>query len=97
MMSDDDIVQTNLDNEALFTEAYTQMGLTVESLEKHTATYLGEERVGMLTTASANGQTLYMMQFFDYDLGGKYGVTTTFTGFSMETIQEAMDLFYKVG
>lgn len=96
MMSEENLVDTNLLNKEAFSEAYAQMGLTVESVEKVTATFLGEERVGMLTTASSNGQTIYMVQFFDYDLGGKYGVTTTFTGFSPESIEELMDLFYTI-
>lgn len=97
MMSDENIVDANILNKETLIEAYSQMGLTVDSIEKQTATFLGEDRVGMLTTASANGQTVYMMQFFDYGLGGKYGVTTTFTGLSLDSVQELMNQFYAIG
>lgn len=56
--------------------AYEQAGMQNVKLEKKTVTFLGEERVAILTTATVSDIPCCSLQIQDYSAGA-YGVTLT--------------------
>ena len=49
-------------------EAYAQAGMEVESIEKVTVNFLGQDRVALRTVSSVNGVAQYLLQVFDFHL-----------------------------
>lgn len=96
IVSEENIVDINLSKKEVIIESFAQIGVTINTIEKYHTTFLGEERIGVHLTTSVNGQDIHIIELFDFSLGGKYGVTTTFIGSSLESIQEMMDMFYKI-
>ena len=76
-------------------EAYAQAGMDVESMERVTVTFLGEEREALRTVGAVAGVPFYMVQIFDYHLG-QYSVTLTINSYMEDKTQQTLDLFYPV-
>lgn len=76
--------------------SYAQAGIAVESMDKKTVTFLGEERAALHMAATMEGIPYYTLQIFDYDLG-EYAVTLTLASYMEDRTEELLDLFYAVG
>lgn len=96
LMDEEKIIDTLLINKDLLIKTYAQSGIDVQSMEKSTASFLGETHTVSKTIASVDGVDLYIVQVLDYKLPGQYGATITFTGMSESEIENAMSGFYKV-
>ena len=69
--------------------------MDVESMERITVTFLGEERAALRTVGTAADVPFYMVQIFDYHLG-QYSVTLTVNSYLEDRTQQILDLFYPV-
>lgn len=96
LMDDNAILDGLLSQKDVLVDSYAQAGMETQSLEKATASFLGEDRLVLQTLCQANGVDIYITQVFDYQLGGKYAVTTTFSGLSQEAVDSTMALFYSL-
>ena len=76
-------------------DAYANMGIAVESMDKKTVTFLGEERCAMYTVASVEDVPYYVLQFYNYDLGA-YGVTLTVASYVEDKTESLLELYYPV-
>ncbi len=94
LMDEDAIVEALLAQKDMLEKTYTQMGMEVVSIEKDTVKFLDEDHTVMHTVCSSGGTEAHIMQVFHYNLGGKYGVTTSFSGLTSEAVENAMALFY---
>lgn len=79
-MSAEDILDATLAQSDAMIEAYTSAGIEVESMEKVTVTFLGEERPALKTVSTMQGVAYYTLQVFDFHTG-QYSVTITFASF----------------
>ena len=95
VMSDEQIIEEVLKQKDSMIEVYAQAGMDVESMEKVTINFLGQERTAMKTVSNVDGVTQYTLQVFDYHLG-QYSVTLTATSFVEDNTQWVMDQFYPV-
>lgn len=93
--SEEDVIDATLANSDLMISAYEQMGLIVDSMEKVTVTFLGEERVALRTASTWDGIPYYTLQLFDYH-AGEYSVTTTFASYLEDNTESLLDLFFPV-
>lgn len=96
LMSEEKIVDALLLNKDLLIQTYEQNGMKVKSMEKGTATFLGEEHTVCNTVANVQGIDVYLTQVLCFKLPGKFGVTVTFNGLSEADVASAMEAFYKV-
>lgn len=94
-LSDEDVVDETLKTQDQIIDAYAATGIAVESMEKVTVTFLGEERYAVKTVASIEGVPYYILQLMDYDLG-QYSVTLTLGSFMEDNTESLLDLFYPV-
>ena len=94
LLNDDQIIDSVLEQKDLLVDSYAQAGMETQSIEKDSASFLGQDRVVIRTTCRANGLDICIIQVFDYHLGGKYAVTTTFSGLSPEAVENTMAMFY---
>lgn len=74
--------------------SYAQAGITVHSVEKTAVTFLGETRYAMYTVADIQGTPYYMLQIFDYKLGGEYAIILTAASLIEDSTADLLDLFY---
>lgn len=95
-LDEEAILDATLAQSDMLIEAYTQAGIEVESIEKVTVTFLGEERLALKTVAQTQGVGYYILQLFDFHLG-QYSVTTTFSSYVEDKTESMLELFYKVG
>lgn len=96
MLSDEEILDATLEQKDMMIESYTQAGMLVESVEKCTVTFLGEERMALRTVGTTQDVPFVIVQVFDYHLG-QYSVTLTITSYIEDKSQQMLDLFYPVG
>lgn len=95
LVSEEEVVDETLKQKDAMIEAYAAMGIAVNSIEKVTVTFLGEEHVAIKTTAESQGVPCYMLQTFNYSLGA-YSVTLTLTSFLEDNTESMLELFYPV-
>lgn len=95
LMSEEDVVDEVLGQKDVIVQAYAQMGLEVQSMEKVTVNFLGEERYAVKTYGVLEGIDYYLLQIFDYDQGA-YGITLTLSSFLADNTELMLDLFYAV-
>ena len=93
LLSEEQLVDSKLDQKELLIQAYADEGTVVESMEKKQVTFLGEEHFAVYTVASMNGTPYYTLQLFRYNLGGPYYVTLTLSSFVEDKTAELLDLF----
>lgn len=94
-MDDDAIADSILAQLDMMVDAYAQSGILVESMEKVTVNFLGEERVAIFTTSTIQGMAYYILQIFEFHLG-EYSVTTTFASYIENKTSEMLELFYPI-
>ena len=95
-MSEEALIDTTLKQKDVLLETYAQAGMDVSSIEKVQVSFLGEEHYAIRTTAKVQGVDYYILQLFDFNLGGQYYVTLTMSSFEEDTTSELLDLFYPV-
>lgn len=94
--TEEQVIDATLDQSAMMIDAYAQAGITVISMEKVTVTFMGEERIAIHTEAVIQDDIPYfILQFFDFDLGG-YAVTTTLASYVEDNTDSVAALFYKL-
>ena len=94
-MSDEQILDAVLEQSDTLIETYAQAGMVVTSIEKTTATFLGEEVPAMLTLYTLEDIPCYCLQVFDYHLG-QYSCTITFTSYLEDTTAELAAMCYPI-
>ena len=94
-MTDEEIVDATLEQKDAIITAYEQAGIQVDSIEKITVNFLGEERAAIHTVCAIEGYPYYILQISDYHLG-QYGVTLTFSSYFEDNTTSMLDLFYAV-
>ena len=95
MLTDAELIDGTLEQQDMMKDAYAQAGMDVESMERITVTFLGEERAALRTVGTAADVPFYMVQIFDYHLG-QYSVTLTVNSYLEDKTQQILDLFYPV-
>lgn len=93
LLSEEQLVDSKLDQKELLIQAYADEGTVVESMEKKQVTFQGEEHFAVYTVASMDGTPYYTLQLFRYNLGGPYYVTLTLGSFVEDKTAELLDLF----
>lgn len=95
VLSEEEVVDTLLEQKDTLVQSYAQMGLEVSSMEKVQVEFLGQEHWAMKTQAMTQGVPYYTLQIMDYTVG-QYGVTLTVSSFVEDKTQQLLDLFYAV-
>ena len=96
VMDEESLIDAMLDEYSeTLVDAYANMGIAVESMDKKTVTFLGEERCAMYTVASVEDVPYYVLQFYNYDLGA-YGVTLTVASYVEDKTESLLELYYPV-
>ena len=95
-LGESEILDSILDSKDLLISSYAQAGIDVSSIEKVTVTFLGESRPAIHTSGTIQGTPYYVLQIFDYKLGGDYSVVLTMSSFVEDTTEQMLDLFYSV-
>ena len=95
MLTDAELIDGTVAQQDMMVEAYAQAGMDVESMERVTVTFLGQEREALRTVGTVAGAPFYMVQIFDYHLG-QYSVTVTINSYMEDKTQQTLDLFYPV-
>lgn len=96
LASEEQLIDATLDHKDILIDAYTQAGIEVDTMEKVSVDFLGEERFAIRTTASLSGVPYYILQIATYNLGGQYYVTLTVQSFLEDNTTALLDLFYPV-
>lgn len=94
-VTEEQVIDVTLEQSAAMMDAYAQAGILVTSMEKVKVTFLGEERFAIHTVSTVQDVPYYILQFFDFDLGG-YAVTTTLSSYVEDQTGALADLFYKL-
>ena len=95
MLTDAELIDGTLEQQDMMVEAYAQAGMDVESMERVTVTFLGQEREALRTVGAVADVPFYMVKIFDYHLG-QYSVTLTINSYMEDKTQQTLDLFYPV-
>ena len=93
LMSDEDLIQSNLEQKDALIESYAKAGIMVTSMEAVQVSFLGESRTALRTQSTYQGVAYYMLQVFDYRLG-EFGMTLTVGSFQEDHTQELLALYY---
>lgn len=96
VLDENDEIDVILEQKDAMIASYAQAGILVETMEKKTVTFLGEERVALYTASTMEEIPYYTLQIFDYDLG-EYAVTLTLASYMEDRTGELLDLFYAIG
>ena len=94
-LNEEQIIDATLGQMDAMVDAYAQAGIMVDTMEKTTVTFLGEERTALLTSATIEGIPYYTLQLFDYHLG-QYSVTLTLASYVENNTAQLLELFYAV-
>lgn len=95
MLSDEEILDYTLSEKDMMIDAYAATGMMVQTMEKKTVTFLGQERLALHTTGTVQEIPFALLQVFDYHLG-QYSVTLSVTTYLEDSTQEVLDLFYPI-
>lgn len=93
LMSDEDLIQSNLEQKDALIESYAKAGIMVTSMEAVQVSFLGESRTALRTQSTYQGVAYYMLQVFDYRLG-EFGMTLTVGSFQEDHTRELLELYY---
>ena len=96
LASEEQMIDATLEQKDSLIDAYAQAGIEVDTMEKVSVDFLGEERFAIHTTASYSGVPYYALQIATYNLGGQYYVTLTMQSFLEDNTTALLDLFYPV-
>lgn len=94
-LSEEEIIDASLDQKDMLIAAYEQAGFTVNSIEKVTVTFLGEERTALHSSMVFQDVPYFTLQFFDYHLG-EYSVVTTLASYVEDQTASLTELFYSL-
>ena len=89
-------IDTILKDKDALISSYAQAGIDVSSIEKVSVSFLGKIRYAIRTTSTIQGTGYYILQLFDYKLGGDYAVILTLSTLVEDTTADLLDLFYPV-
>lgn len=92
IFSEEQILDATLAQKDVLISSYAQAGIEVESMEKITMEFLGNERFAIETTAKVMGVDYNMVQLFDYSTGD-YGIIITIAAFGEEALDSLVALF----
>lgn len=95
MLSEEQIIDSIMEQSDLIIQSYEQAGMTVKTMEKIKVNFLGEEHFATYTEADSQGVPIFMIQLTNYHLGA-YGVTMTCTSYLENNTQAILDMFYVV-
>lgn len=93
LMSEEQLIDTTLQQKDLLVQTYAQAGIDVTSMEKTQVTFLGENHFAIHTAGSIEGTPYYILQLFRYNLGGPYYITLTLASFMEDNTTGLLDLF----
>jgi len=96
LMGEEEILDAILQSKDALISSYAQAGIDVSSIEKVSVPFLGQARFAIRTSASIQGTPYYILQLFDYKLGGDYSVILTMSTFVEDNTPDLLDLFYPV-
>lgn len=91
-MDEDAIIEEALGQLDTMKDSYAAAGMEVESMEKHTVTFAGQDRVGIKIVGSVQGTPCYMLQVIDCQKG-VYNVTVTMTTVLEDGTEELAQMF----
>lgn len=94
-MTEEEIIDTTLEQKDMMIEAFEQAGMTSVSIEKVTVTFMGETRTALHTETMMGDIPYYTLQFFDFQLGS-YAVTTTLSSYMEDNTGTLMGLFSRL-
>lgn len=94
-LNEEQIMDATLSQMDAMVDAYAQAGIMVDTMEKTTVTFLGEERTALLTSSTIEDIPYYTLQLFDYHLG-QYSVTLTLASYVENQTAQLLELFYEV-
>ena len=92
-MDNEEILDAVLEQKDMLVQSYTAAGMDVQSMEKVTITFLGEDRPALKTMAITQGVEYYILQVFDYHLG-QYSITVTFSSFMEDKTADLAAMCY---
>lgn len=95
MLSESEVIDATLEEKDSMIAAYAQAGMDVETMEKVTVTFLGEERTGLKTTGTIQGMPFYILQVFDFHLG-QYTVTLSVNSYMEDKTAQTLELFQPI-
>jgi len=90
--TEEEIVDAMMEEKDELIAEYTQEGAQDVTMEKKTVTFLGQQRVAVLTTGSIEGISFYILQLQDYTKGS-FGVLITLSSYITDSTQELLDMF----
>lgn len=93
LLSEQDLMDSLLEQKDTLISSYTEAGFTVDSVEAATVTFLGKERLALRTVASLEGVPYYVLQVFDYSLG-QFSMTLTASCFMEDITEDLIAEFY---
>lgn len=93
LMSEEKMLDQLLEDKDSLISSYAATGVEVQSMEKDTVDFLGEEHTVCKTMAKVQGQDACMVQLFNYKLPGRYGITLTVSGRTEEDVEDALSCF----
>lgn len=94
-LSEEEIIDASIAQKDMLIAAYEQAGFSVNSIEKVTVTFMGEERTALHSSMVYQEIPYYTLQFFDYHLG-EFSVVTTLASYAEDRTASLMELFYKL-
>ena len=92
LMSDEDLIRSNLEQKDALVESYAKAGIIVTAMEAVQVSFLGERRTALRTESTYQGVAYYMLQAFDYRLG-EFGMTLTVGSFQEDHTRELLELY----
>jgi len=95
-LTDDEILDAVLEESGdMIKESYAQGGLNVQSMEKVTVAFCGEEVPALKTVCDMEGINYYVLQVFDYHTGA-YSATITFGSFVEDKTEQLIAMCYAI-
>lgn len=94
-MSEEELIDSILDQSELMIEAYTQSGISVNEFKKVSVTFLGEQHWATWMDAVVEEIPYYVLQIYDYT-AGQYGAAITLASYVEDNTGALLELFYPV-
>lgn len=95
VMSEEALIDATLAQSETMVQAYANAGIAVESMEKKTVTFLGQEHVALYTVAAVQDIPYYILQIYNYHLGD-YGIILTVGSYVEDNTESLLELYYSV-
>ena len=95
-LDEEGVIDAVLKNQESLIHSYEEGGITVESMEKVSCNFAGEDRIGILTTGSVQGIPCFILQVYETHAGA-YSVITTMTAAMEDTTADMAAMFSAYG